>query len=114
MREANVNSTTNENTWQSFFTQNNLIYVYSSITIMLILLALGTFHLFFNVCMRASNNLHNSMFFKIVYASMFFFNTNPSGRILNRFSKDMGAVDETLPFALGDTMEVSECQFKQF
>jgi len=28
------------------------------------------------------------------------------GRILNRFSKDMGAVDETLPFTMMDCIEV--------
>lgn len=28
---------------------------------------------------------------------MYFFNKNPAGSILNRFSKDMGQVDEMLP-----------------
>lgn len=38
---------------------------------------------------------------------MRFFNTNNSGRILNRFSKDMGAIDEMLPNALMDCLQVS-------
>lgn len=37
------------------------------------------------------------MFNGIISTSMRFFDTNPSGRILNRFSKDMGATDEFLP-----------------
>ena len=37
---------------------------------------------------------------------MRFFNTNCSGRILNRFSKDMGAIDEKLPYVLIDTIQV--------
>lgn len=37
---------------------------------------------------------------------MRFFDTNPSGRILNRFSKDMGAVDEFLPKAFLDSAQV--------
>lgn len=44
--------------------------------------------------MRASKVLHNKMFSSILGATMRFFDTNPSGRILNRFSKDMGAIDE--------------------
>lgn len=47
------------------------------------------------------------MFSKIVYATMYFFNTNPSGRVLNRFSKDMGAVDENLPMAATDALSVT-------
>lgn len=33
---------------------------------------------------------------------MRFFDTNPSGRILNRFSKDIGGVDELLPKGILD------------
>ncbi|KYN17539.1 hypothetical protein ALC57_10161 [Trachymyrmex cornetzi] len=37
---------------------------------------------------------------------MRFFNTNTSGRVLNRFSKDMGAVDEMLPAAFIDCLQI--------
>lgn len=37
---------------------------------------------------------------------MSFFHLNPSGRILNRFSKDMGSVDELLPQAMIDCFQV--------
>lgn len=37
---------------------------------------------------------------------MYFFNSNPSGRILNRFSKDLGQVDETLPWILMDVIQI--------
>lgn len=46
------------------------------------------------------------MFASIIHASMAFFNANTSGRILNRFSKDMGAIDELLPNAFIDTTQV--------
>lgn len=39
---------------------------------------------------------------------MRFFDTNPSGRILNRFSKDMGAIDEVLPRGMMDAIQVTK------
>ena len=53
--------------------------------------------------MRASRNLHNTMFDKLLRAKPMFFDVNLSGRILNRFSKDIGCIDETLPLTLYDT-----------
>lgn len=56
--------------------------------------------------MRASTHLHNRMYEGVTRATMYFFNTNPSGRILNRFSKDMGQVDEILPGVLIDVIQI--------
>lgn len=46
------------------------------------------------------------MYVGVTKASMYFFNTNPSGRILNRFSKDMGQVDEILPSVMIDVIQI--------
>ncbi|XP_072428524.1 ATP-binding cassette sub-family C member 5 isoform X3 [Chiloscyllium punctatum] len=46
----------------------------------------------------ASSKLHDELFHKILRGPMKFFDTTPSGRILNRFSKDMDEVDTRLPF----------------
>ena len=35
-----------------------------------------------------------------------FFDVNPSGRILNRFSKDIGCIDETLPLTVYDSKTI--------
>uniref|UniRef100_A0A182JFG2 Uncharacterized protein n=1 Tax=Anopheles atroparvus TaxID=41427 RepID=A0A182JFG2_ANOAO len=56
--------------------------------------------------MKASRKLHDAMFNGITRASMYFFNTNPSGRILNRFSKDMGQIDEYLPSVTVDVIQI--------
>lgn len=82
------------------------IYIFTLITIATIMITLGRSFLFFNVAMKASINLHNSMFHGITRAVMFFFNTNPSGRILNRFSKDMGQIDEILPAVMIDVIQI--------
>uniref|UniRef100_A0A7N8XY73 ATP-binding cassette, sub-family C (CFTR/MRP), member 5 n=1 Tax=Mastacembelus armatus TaxID=205130 RepID=A0A7N8XY73_9TELE len=48
--------------------------------------------------LRASSKLHDELFYKILRCPMKFFDTTPTGRILNRFSKDMDEVDTRLPF----------------
>ncbi len=42
---------------------------------------------------RASSALHKQMLTSILTAPMTFFDSTPSGRILNRFSGDIAAVD---------------------
>ncbi|KAF5296286.1 hypothetical protein FQR65_LT10282 [Abscondita terminalis] len=61
---------------------------------------------FFTVAVRASLTLHQKMFIAIIKATIKFFNVNPSGRILNRFSKDLGAIDEFLPNTMIDTFQI--------
>uniref|UniRef100_A0A3B3DPP9 ATP-binding cassette sub-family C member 5 n=1 Tax=Oryzias melastigma TaxID=30732 RepID=A0A3B3DPP9_ORYME len=48
--------------------------------------------------LRASSKLHDDLFHKILRCPMTFFDVTPTGRILNRFSKDMDEVDTRLPF----------------
>ncbi|XP_073340805.1 ATP-binding cassette sub-family C member 5 [Pagrus major] len=48
--------------------------------------------------LRASSKLHDLLFHKILRCPMKFFDSTPSARILNRFSKDMDEVDTRLPF----------------
>ncbi len=44
---------------------------------------------FFKGTLRASSRLHEDLFQKILRSPMKFFDTTPTARILNRFSKDM-------------------------
>ena len=52
---------------------------------------------FYYIVLQASRRLHNRMLRRLVHTPMRFFDTNPSGRILNRFAKDIGFLDEQLP-----------------
>ncbi|KAG6460722.1 hypothetical protein O3G_MSEX012179 [Manduca sexta] len=87
-------------------TRYDCIYIYSGMVIALVVISLLRSFMFFSMAMRASTRLHNNMFASITRAPMRFFHVNPSGRILNRFSKDMGAVDEVLPSALLDVLQI--------
>ncbi|XP_078347301.1 ATP-binding cassette sub-family C member 4-like [Oculina patagonica] len=52
---------------------------------------------FFLVSLRCSERLHDKMVVAILQAPVLFFDSNPVGRILNRFSNDVGCLDELLP-----------------
>lgn len=82
------------------------IIIFSVLTFGTVIITLGRSFTFFNVTMKASRQLHDAMFAGISRATMHFFNVNPSGRILNRFSKDVGQIDETLPFILVDVFQI--------
>lgn len=83
--------------------QNACIYIHGGLILALFVIGMGRAFAFYTVCMRASANLHGQMFMSIVSTKMRFFDTNPSGRVLNRFSKDMGGVDEYLPKVILDS-----------
>uniref|UniRef100_A0A6Q2X659 Cystic fibrosis transmembrane conductance regulator n=1 Tax=Esox lucius TaxID=8010 RepID=A0A6Q2X659_ESOLU len=58
--------------------------------------------LMFNVLVKASHALHNRMFNSILRTPVRFFDVNPIGRVLNRFSKDIGQMDSALPWTFVD------------
>ncbi|XP_040165805.1 multidrug resistance-associated protein 4-like [Anopheles arabiensis] len=89
----------------SIFTQlsrDEYILMYAVAMLFMFALSLSRSFLFFYICLRATVRLHDRLFRGITRATMYFFNTNPSGRILNRFSRDIGCIDTFLPFAMMD------------
>ncbi|XP_044727747.1 ATP-binding cassette sub-family C member 4-like [Chrysoperla carnea] len=77
--------------------QTNIMYILTLILCLVITTSLLKCIYFYKLCMQASINLHNKMFHSLSKAPMRFFDKNPIGRILNRFTKDIGAVDDQLP-----------------
>lgn len=67
---------------------------------------LGRAFSFFLFSSRASVRLHNAIFQKILQASMQFFDTHLIGNILNRFSRDLGTIDEYIPYIIFDAFRV--------
>ncbi|TKS67158.1 Multidrug resistance-associated protein 4 [Collichthys lucidus] len=62
--------------------------------------------LFFNILVSSAQTLHNRMFNAILRTPVHFFDSNPIGRILNRFSKDIGYLDSLLPWTFVDFIQV--------
>jgi len=48
------------------------------------------------ILMRAGIKSHQQMIYKLIRSKKSFYDRNPVGRILNRFSSDLGIVDNTL------------------
>ncbi|KAK2495655.1 hypothetical protein MC885_014567 [Smutsia gigantea] len=105
IKEGSGNTTVTEGNKTSVshsMKDNPLMQYYASIyalsmAVMLILKAIRGV-VFVKGTLRASSRLHDELFRRILRSPMKFFDTTPTGRILNRFSKDMDEVDVRLPF----------------
>ncbi|PHT93257.1 ABC transporter C family member 2 [Capsicum annuum] len=95
-------------TWLSFWTDQssstrysagfyNLIYSLLSLGQVMVTL-MNSFWLITS-SLYAAKRLHDAMLGSILRAPMVFFHTNPLGRIINRFAKDLGDIDRNVaPF----------------
>lgn len=61
--------------------------------------------LFYRASLKSSECIHDNMVAATLHAQVSFFDTNPTGRILNRFSKDIGSIDEQLPLSFVVSIE---------
>jgi ATP-binding cassette subfamily C (CFTR/MRP) protein 4 len=68
----------------------------------LICLSIARAQMSFHMLIGASSELHNKMLSSVLRSKIDFFDTNPLGLILNRFSADVGINDETLPLTIYD------------
>ncbi|KAJ3075283.1 Multidrug resistance-associated protein 4, partial [Quaeritorhiza haematococci] len=82
--------------------------VYAGLTLGTLVLSIGRAILFFMVCLNASRKLFERMLGRVVRAPMWFFQVNPHGRLMNRFSKDLAITDEMLPLTFFD---FAQCAF---
>jgi ABC-type multidrug transport system fused ATPase/permease subunit len=78
-------------------TDGQIGIIYTSLVAGLVLATLVRSATFFAGTLRASINIHERFFNSIIRAPMSFFDFSPIGILLNRLSRDIGFVDETLP-----------------
>lgn len=76
--------------------QRNLI-IYGCLVGASFVLSFIRAHGFLSATMRCSESLHDKMVVAVLQAPVHFFDSNPVGRIMNRFTKDVGCMDEVLP-----------------
>ncbi|CAF4219343.1 unnamed protein product, partial [Adineta steineri] len=85
--------------------QHRYAYVYLGLVIGTWIISLIRADYFFYLILRGASALHNRMFKGVLYTSLIFYESNPVGRVLNRFSKDQQAIDELLPLTFYDTIQ---------
>jgi len=80
--------------YDSLYTQRALLFETLSVIVSLFLL---TFVLKYTVLafiiLKTNEKIHNRMLKHLMRTEVVFFDKNPSGRILNNFSNDMGILD---------------------
>nr|QWN59129.1 ATP-binding cassette C transporter [Rehmannia glutinosa] len=97
-------------TWLSYWTDQSsssdrhgpLFYntVYSLLSFGQVLVTLTNSFWLITSSLYAARQLHTAMLNSILRAPMVFFHTNPLGRVINRFAKDLGDIDRNVaPFA---------------
>ncbi|XP_051464306.1 ATP-binding cassette sub-family C member 4 isoform X2 [Apus apus] len=84
---------------------NFYLGIYAGLTVATILFGIIRSLLMFQVLVNSGQTLHNKMFQSILKAPVLFFDRNPIGRILNRFSKDIGHLDDLLPLTFLDFVQ---------
>ena len=68
----------------------------SLVAVPLVVMTMSSFS-FYYLLLKAAENLHSKMTVATIKAPVKFFDSTPAGRILNRFSKDIGSMDDVLP-----------------
>ncbi|NXH43271.1 MRP7 protein, partial [Dicaeum eximium] len=79
---------------------NFYLIVYGSIAGANSLFTIIRAFLFAYGALRAAAVIHDRLLQRVLKATVTFFDTTPTGRILNRFSSDLYCVDDSLPFIL--------------
>ncbi|XP_029371553.1 ATP-binding cassette sub-family C member 4 isoform X1 [Echeneis naucrates] len=80
--------------------------VYGGLTAATVIFGFVRNMVLFNVLVKCAQALHDRMFDAILRTPVRFFDINPIGRVLNRFSKDIGQLDSNLPWTFVDFIQL--------
>ncbi|CAL5183715.1 unnamed protein product [Lathyrus oleraceus] len=95
-------------TWLSHWTDQSTVegynpgfynLIYAALSFCQVLVTLTNSYWLIISSLYAARRLHEAMLHSILRAPMVFFHTNPLGRVINRFAKDLGDIDRNVaPF----------------
>ncbi|XP_058197320.1 ABC transporter C family member 12-like isoform X3 [Rhododendron vialii] len=91
-------------TWLSFWTKRSssssgpgfFILIYALLSFGQVMVTLLNSFWLITSSLHAARRLHDTMLQSVLRAPMLFFQTNPIGRVINRFAKDLGDIDRNV------------------
>ncbi|KAK4879943.1 hypothetical protein RN001_008089 [Aquatica leii] len=96
--EFKLNGTSNSTEYKQLEeSRSEIIKLYSLVILLTAVFTILRSIVFFLFTTKASTNIHNSVLDKLLKSNMVFFDSNLSGNVLNRFSRDLGIIDEQMP-----------------
>lgn len=98
---------TNTSEYEDTVRQRNMTLNMYSLMILLgtiLTFARVYFNFFFSI--KASKNIHKAMVTSVINAVMTFFDSHYIGNIVNRFSKDLNNIDESVPLVIYEVFRV--------
>lgn len=103
---TSVNATESLATKSSFKESKPLILMSCLLLVAIICLGVLRTYVFQCFTVRKSSEIHKEMLRGVLETPIRFFDTNPSGRILNKFSRDLGVMDVLLPKVILDALQM--------
>ncbi|XP_023222835.1 multidrug resistance-associated protein 4-like [Centruroides sculpturatus] len=100
--ETIFNNTEEEN---FYYSEAYNIYVYFGMICVVFFAMILSAILMYEMFIAASIELHNNMFQCIIRTPISFLDNNPVGKILNRFSKDVNNMDDSLPNSFSNVIK---------
>eukprot|EP00591_Stephanopyxis_turris_P000045 CAMPEP_0195515496 /NCGR_PEP_ID=MMETSP0794_2-20130614/6542_1 /TAXON_ID=515487 /ORGANISM="Stephanopyxis turris, Strain CCMP 815" /LENGTH=659 /DNA_ID=CAMNT_0040643923 /DNA_START=117 /DNA_END=2096 /DNA_ORIENTATION=+ len=79
----------------------NVAVLFGILAVLIIVSSARSF-LSFSLALKSSQQLHSKMIMAVLRSRVSFFDTNPIGRILNRFSSDIGIIDDYMAATMHD------------
>nr|QNH67884.1 ATP-binding cassette transporter subfamily C member 4 X1 [Brachionus rotundiformis] len=105
---SNVNSTTDPSSISLIYPEReNSFKIYLTLVCVAFFVVAIRSVAFFMLCVRNSKNTYQKLYDSVRDTAIRFFDLNPIGRILNRFSKDTNNMDEMLTLYLYEFCQIS-------
>lgn len=88
------------------FSRNQLTTIICSLAVVAIVGSIIRVGAFYRAATRASKKIHRRLVRSVIHSPLQFFDSNPIGAIINRFSRDIGYLDEFVPLSMCDLMVI--------